>query len=99
MDILKFTCRNFDRYFVEYSNYGIEILIRLQMYFFYNLQPPQAKVFNPYQPILELNNSKFIRTFNINSNSSFNQNNNTNYQMDKNSYQYRLLRNNISKTI
>jgi len=66
------------------------------MYFFYNLQPPQAKVFNPYQPILEQNKSKFIRTFNINSDSSFNQNNNMNTQMDKNSFQFRLLRNNIS---
>ena len=64
MDIIKFTCKNFDRYFVEYTNFGIDVLIRIQMYFFYNLQPPQAKVYNPYQPILEQNKSKFIRMVN-----------------------------------
>lgn len=98
MDIIKFACRNFDRYFIEYTNFGIDVLIRIQMYFFYNMQPPQAKIINQYQPILEQNKSKFIRFVNNNvENSKFNQSNKSSYpQTIGNSYEHNLQRNNIS---
>jgi hypothetical protein len=104
MDLIKFTCKNFDRYFAEYTNYGIDVLIRMQMYFFYNIQPPQAKIYNPYQPIMEQNKSKFIRMINTNVNNSINNkyNNsieniyNNNYT---NSYEFKKMKDNLSKKI
>ncbi len=63
------------------------------MYFFYNLQPPQAKIINPYQPILDQNKSKFIRT------SSYDLNNNQYNQSLKNNYncyENNILINNMS---
>lgn len=109
MDLIKYACKNFDRLFIEYTNYGIDVLIRIQMFFFYSLQPPQAKIINPYQPILEQNKSKFVRTYNTNSNQSentfssskeipFYANTCQNTLNNKNTFQYSLLRNAISNS-
>lgn len=52
-EILKYICKNFDRLFVKYTNYGLETLIKLQMTHFYYLQPPIAKIHSDYKPIYE----------------------------------------------
>ena len=52
-DILKYMCKNFDKLFEKYTNYGSNILIKLQMIQFYNLQPPQAKIFSEFFPLLD----------------------------------------------
>jgi len=100
MDIIKYACRNFDRLFVENTNFGIDVLIRIQMYFFYNMQPPQAKIINQYQPIIDKSKSNSVRMVNncLETNKS-NQGNNKYPQTIRNSYEQNLLRNNISKKI
>jgi hypothetical protein len=52
-DIVKYLCKHFDHLFEKYTNYGHNILTKLQMIQLYNLQPPQAKIISPYLPILE----------------------------------------------
>jgi hypothetical protein len=96
MDLIKFTCKNFDRYFAEFTNYGIDVLIRIQMYFFYNLQPPQAKIYNPYQPIMEQHKSKFSRIINTNNNNYTSSENNFNYNFT-NSFEFKNTKNNLGK--
>lgn len=60
-EILKYVCKNLDKLFHKYSNYGGEILIKLQMMQFYNLQPPQAKILSFYQPVLQTQQYEMVR--------------------------------------
>jgi hypothetical protein len=50
-DIIKYICKNLDRLFDKYTNYGCKVLIKLQIIQFYKLQPPQATILSPYFPI------------------------------------------------
>ena len=61
-DILKYMCKNFDKLFEKYSNYGTNILIKLQMIQFYNLQPPQAKILPDFYPLVENSQYEIKRT-------------------------------------
>jgi hypothetical protein len=52
-DIVKYLCKHFDHLFEKYTNYKVDILSKLQMIQLYNLQPPQAKIISPYNPVFE----------------------------------------------
>lgn len=54
-EILKYVCKNFDNLFIKYTNYGSELLIKLQLIQFYKLQPPQAKIISDYMTVLKNN--------------------------------------------
>jgi len=52
-EIIYYICKNFEKLFSKYTNYGAETLNKLQFMHFYFIIPPQAKVNSKYQPIYE----------------------------------------------
>jgi hypothetical protein len=49
--IINFLSKNFDKYLAQYSTSSTNLLIKLQMMVFYNLQPPQASIINNHYPV------------------------------------------------
>jgi hypothetical protein len=65
-DIVKYLCKNFDNLFEKYTNYGTNILTKLQMIQLYNHQPPQAKLISPYTQVLETKQIDLVKIPNNN---------------------------------
>jgi hypothetical protein len=53
-EIIYYICKNFERLFAKYTNYGAETLSKLQFMHFYFIVPPQAKINSKYRPIYEI---------------------------------------------
>lgn len=52
-EYVKYICRNLDKMFEKYTNYGSDMLNKLQLIQFFHIQPVQAKIMSDYQPVLE----------------------------------------------
>jgi hypothetical protein len=70
-DVVKYMCKHFDELFERYTNYGSNILTKLQMIQFYYLQPPQAKIHSEYMPVLEKGQTKVTQEKQNNSAKSY----------------------------
>ncbi len=60
-EIINYICKNFEKLFVKYTNYGNETLSKLQLIHFYSIQLPQAKVASKYQTIYEVLDAQEMR--------------------------------------
>ena len=80
--IMNFLSKNFDKYLVQYSTFSTNLLPKLQMMVFYDLQPPQASIANNHDPIFDCTEYDMIYK------DIKNENNNINLLIDINNLSY-----------